>query len=62
MTLGVPFYYEVRFRLIAYDAENNFNIQSHVVKCEDENPLTARNKAFEIFNEYLSFQIGRAHV
>lgn len=57
-----PFYYEVRFRLIAYDLENNIKHESFVRKCENDNPLLAREEAFEIFNEYLSYLInlGRA--
>jgi hypothetical protein len=56
-----PFHYEVRFRLISQDADNNFKIQSYVKKCMDKNPLIARKKAFEIFNDYLSYpyQAGR---
>ena len=57
-----PFYYEVRFRLISYDSDNNFNIQSYIEKCENKDPLIARKKAFEIFNDYLSFPAQKGRV
>ena len=62
MTNNPPFHYEVRFRLLAFDIENNFNIQSHAIKCENKDPLKARNKAFEIFDEYLTFPIQNGRV
>jgi hypothetical protein len=52
---SIPFYYEVRFNLIAYDKENNFNIQSHVTTFKNENPIVARAEAFEAFDEFSSF-------
>ena len=51
----LPYYYEVRFRLIAYDSENNYNFSTHSKKCVSENLLEARNDAFELFEEYLTF-------
>lgn len=52
-----PFYYEVRFSLIAFDSENNIKRESFIQKAQDENPLEARKLAFDYFNEYLSFLI-----
>ena len=52
-----PFYYEVRFSLIAFDLENNINRRSYIKKVEDENPLEARKVAFDYFDEYLSYLI-----
>lgn len=52
-----PFYYEVRFRLIAYDSENNIKHESFIKKCENDDPLEARKDAFDVFNEYLSYLI-----
>lgn len=62
MSNKYPFHYEVRLKLLAFDTDNNFDIQSHVVKCDDENPLTARNRAFEIFDDYLSFPIQNGRI
>jgi len=49
--MNYPFYYEVRFRLIAYDSENNIKHESFIKKCEKDTPLEARKEAFEEFNE-----------
>ena len=50
-----PFHYEVRFRLIAYDSDNNYSFPSYTKKCINSNPLKVRIEAFEIFDEYLIF-------
>ncbi len=50
-----PFYYEIRFRVLKY--EDNDNIENETFKREfkNANPLLAREEAFNEFKEYLSY-------
>ena len=56
-----PFHYEVRFKLLAFDNNNNVRNESLTKIFNDKSPLINRADAFEEFNEYLSFlvQINR---
>lgn len=50
-----PFHYEVRFKLFAFDNQNNLRIESSSTVFKDKNPLENRQDAFEAFDFYLSF-------
>lgn len=50
-----PFHYEVRFKLLAFDKNNNVRNETFIKKFDDKTPLENRANAFEEFNEYLSF-------
>ncbi len=55
MSNKYPFHYEVRFKLLAFDSDNNVRIESFTKVFDYKNPLENRKSAFEEFNEYLSF-------
>lgn len=55
MVNNYPFHYEVRFKLLAFDKDNNVRNESFTKIFNDKSPLESRANAFEEFNEYLSF-------
>jgi len=59
MSKKFPFHYEVRFKLLAFDEDNNVRNESFTKVFNEDAPLINRSKAFEEFNEYLTFLESR---
>ena len=57
MVNNYPFHYEVRFKLLAFDENNNVRNQVFTKKFDKKSPLENRFDAFKEFDEYLSFLI-----
>ncbi len=55
MSVKYPFRYEVRFKLLAFDKNNNVRNEIFTKVFDDKTPLENRTNAFEEFSEYLSF-------
>ena len=55
MVNNYPFHYEVRFKLLAFDENNNVRNQVFTKKFDKKAPLENRSDAFKEFDEYLSF-------
>jgi hypothetical protein len=55
MSNQYPFHYEVRFKFLAFDKDNNVRNETFIKEFKDNQPLENRKSAFEVFKEYLSF-------
>ncbi len=62
MNTEIPYYYELRFRLLAFDQGNNTHIESHAEQYFDKNLSLARQKVFEDFEEYLSYPASQGRL
>ena len=51
----LPFHYEIRVKLLAFDKNNNVRNESFRKVFNNEKLIKNRINAFEEFNEYLSF-------
>lgn len=52
-----PFYYQVKFHLLARNEENDLIFQDWSKDFDDPNPLKARQEAFEAFEDYLNYLV-----
>ncbi len=55
MNNNYPFHYELRFRLLAIDENNNVKVESKNIKFDDKTPIENRANAFKEFNLWLSY-------
>jgi len=53
--MDLPFYYRLVFSLFAYNSNDDLKQQQHSIDFKDSDPLKAREKAFEEFEEYLDW-------
>lgn len=55
MKNNYAFYYEVRFKFLAFTNEKDVNAQTFCKQFKAGSPLENREEAFEYFHEYLSY-------